>query len=615
VIGQHRLERRERRLVRVFLFLIALPFLTIFPYFAATNNPNENTRTFMTMAIVDFGTFQLDEVVARQGWTNDMARVKGKDGVYHNYSVKGPANGYMGIVPYWAFTNVAPIVGIEKPNATTSSTEARLHWLRMSTWVIRLFSVSLPCFLFLAWLERYLRAFSRDSVLRLSAVAAAGIGTNYLGYSLMNVSHALFGVASFLAFGLTERELRLFRDARHRRFHVAVLVGLCAGWTTMLEYHGLPLSVVLTIFAIAVFWRPTRLLGVALGGAITIALTAWFQYKQYGDPLTPGHHFVENPIWAEEHKRGLFGMIMPSKESVLGLSFPTGSGFFGMSPYMWLGLLALPFALLPTFSSLRSKAVRKKSMLVLFVAMFALWFAACGAIEWRAGWTLGPRRLGAAPPFFAFASLCALEWLSRKAKGTRTILQGVASGLAMVGVVCVGLVGIVYNTLPESALRPFAYFALPAIQGGFVPHHIAEWFGWKTTTFWYIVAGGMLLAPILVLLHRSRRPRAPVRAMIARVGLAAAAFAAGMVPAMSTPPPEDIGDHQPNVAGWARGWEPAGRDRLTLMREDAERYGPRRSCPWYRLADLERMLHLPGQAAEHEKRASGPRQNCPKLLF
>ncbi|MBX3191911.1 MAG: hypothetical protein KF819_33280 [Labilithrix sp.] len=612
MIARKRLERRERRLVRVFLFLIALPFLAIFPYFAATNNPNENTRTFMTMALVDFGTFQLDEIVARQGWTNDMARVKGKDGVHHNYSVKGPANGYMGVVPYWAFTKVAPLVGIEKPS-TTSSVETRLHWLRMSTWVIRLFSVSLPCFLFLAWLERYLRDFSRDPVLRLSAVAAAGIGTNYLGYALMNVSHALFGVSSFLAFALTERELRVHADARARRFAIAFAVGLCAGWTTMLEYHGLPLSVVLTLFACAVFWRPTRLFGVALGGAVTIALTAWFQYKQYGNPLTPGHLFVENPIWAEEHKRGIFGMIMPSKESVFGLSLPTGSGFFGMSPYMWLAFLALPFAVVPTFSSLRAKIARRKSVFVLFVAMFALWFAACGAIEWRAGWTLGPRRLGAAPPFFAFASLCALEWLAQKSKSTRAMLQGIAVGLTLVGVVSVGLVGIVYNTLPESALRPFAYFALPAIQGGFVPHHIAEWFGWKTTTFWYIVAGGMLLAPLLVLFHRSCGEGR--RAMIGRLSFATVAFAAGMYPAMTPPPLDEIGDHKPNISAWARGWEPAGRDRVTLMREEAERYGPRRSCPWYRLADLERMLHLEAEAAEHERRASGPRENCPKLLF
>jgi hypothetical protein len=604
-------SRAERRLIALFFALVALPFLAIFPYFAGTNNPNENTRTFMTMAIVEEGTFALDKIVARQGWTNDMARVKGKDGVYRYYSVKGPANGYMGVLPYAVFLKVAPVLKIEVPTAS-SSVPARIHWLRMSTWVIRLFSVSLPCFLFLVWLERYLRGFSSDVVLRLTAVAAAGIGTNYLGYALMNVSHSLFAVSSFLAFGLTEQELRTRADRRDRRFVIAFLVGLCAGWTTMLEYHALPLSVVLTIYAFAVFRSPRGFAGIALGGAVCIALVMFYQDRQFGNPLTPGHLNVENPLWAEEHKRGLFGMIMPTEESVRGLSLPAGSGFFGMSPFNWLAFLAAPFVVMPAMSSLRERKLMRVTTFVWMTAMAALWFAACGAIEWRAGWTLGPRRLGAAAPFFALGAVTALEWFASKGALNRAVARGVAIGSAFSGVVAVGLVGIVYNTLPEHILRPFAHFALPLLRAGFVPHHVFEWFGLDGIGPWYFVAAALLLAALLPLFIRGRESLAH---HAARVVVACAVFAACFRPQLQTPDDTEVGAREPNVAGWMSGWEPKGRDRITKMRETAERYGTRRACPWYRLADLERAVHLDAQARRDAARAGGPRENCPPLRF
>lgn len=602
---------RERWLIAVFFALVALPFLTIFPYFAATNNPNENTRTFMTMALVEEGTFQLDRIVDRQGWTNDMARVKGKDGVLHWYCVKGPANGYMGVPVYWAFRKIAPVVKIPVPTVQ-SPVEERIHWLRMSTWIIRLGSVALPCFLFLIWFERYLRGFSSDVVIRLTAVAAAGIGTNYLGYALMNVSHALFAVSSFLCFGLAERELRTRRDPRQRRPWVAFLAGLCAGWTTMLEYHGLPMSVVLTIFGFAVFYRPTRLLSYAAGGLVCIALVMIYQNAQFGNPFTPGHLNVENPLWAEEHKRGIFGIILPSKESVLGLSLPVGSGFFGMSPYMWLGVLAIPLAVLPIRTTTRSRRVLRTGTLVWVLTMAVLWFAASGAIEWRAGWTLGPRRLGAAPPFLALGAVCVLERFARGSVWRRAVARGVGAGAALAGVFAVGLVGIVYNTLPESALRPLWYFAMPLVQAGFVPHHVGEWFGATGIAFWYVVFAALVIAPLSCAFVPAGERALP---RLVRAGTFLVAFAVCIAPQFTTPQPEEVGDHAPSASAWMPGWEPAGRDRITKMREDAERYGPRRPCAWHRLADLEEMVHLPAMAEQHRQRARAPRGRCPKLLF
>src|SRR5689334_21009941 len=100
------------RAVRLFFLLVALPMFLVFPYNTATNNPNENVRTYMTMSIVENHTFCIDKVLASFWWVNDMARVPSKldPNEFHFYSVKAPATSYMGVPVYWLFSRIAPRV-------------------------------------------------------------------------------------------------------------------------------------------------------------------------------------------------------------------------------------------------------------------------------------------------------------------------------------------------------------------------------------------------------------------------------------------------------------------------------------------------------------------------
>jgi len=72
-------DRRGGALVRFFFLLVLVPMLGVFPYQRAINNPNEFTRVFTTMMIVEKGTFRIDEPVAMWGWVNDMAKAPGLD--------------------------------------------------------------------------------------------------------------------------------------------------------------------------------------------------------------------------------------------------------------------------------------------------------------------------------------------------------------------------------------------------------------------------------------------------------------------------------------------------------------------------------------------------------
>lgn len=587
-------------LVVAFFALLFVVYVGVFPYIGVINNPNENVRTYMTMALVEEGTFKIDAMVERHGWTNDMARAPDKKtGVFHLYSVKAPAVSYAGVPVYWAFTKVMPRLGRPVPTLR-SPPEERARWLADATWALRLFSVQLPCFAFLVWLERYLRGTTQDPVLRLAAVAALGLGTNYLAYALMFASHALFAVAAFVSFAVTARA-RATR-ARERTARDALVAGFCAGWVTLLEYHALPVSVVLALYAAVTFYRPTRLAALAVGGLSHVALMAFFQWRAFGSPLTPGHRMSENGEFARLLNQGYFGIQTPNVNHAGNLLFNPGYGLFGTSPYLWLGLLAVPFVVFSGFGGPRARGRRRSETLVWLAACGVLLLTVSAAINWRGGWTVGPRYLGACPAFLVFGAVTAQERLarggqSRARRSRRTWVRAIAAGAALASAAQTGLVSVLTNSLPESVGRPLPEVAIPLLRAGFVPRHLLDLAGYSSPAFGYFVVLAGALACGLLLLGAPPAREAWTR-RLGRAGLGLAVASLALVPAFTTPLPEEGTDG--GVAArryFAEVWEPAGRDRIAKLREHiAKTHAP---CGYLRLAALEKTMALDAEAAQH----------------
>ncbi len=602
---------RAPRAVGVFFALTFVVFTCVFPYMAWLNNPDENVRVYMTMAIVQDHTFQIDETVARMGWVNGavLARAPDKAGVPHYYAIKAPAISYAAVPFYWAFTKIAPHFGHPEPTVASSIPE-RIWWMRASVLLMRFFVVQLPCFGFLVWFERWLRHLTGDVVLRLTAVAAAGLGTNYLAYALMFASHAPFAIAAFASFGVTYSErLRSHGDARRRRLSRAFWAGFWAGMATLLEYHALPVSVCLALYAFITFYRPTRLGMLALGGLLNAGALMFYQWRCYGNPLTPGHKFAESPIFAAWHNTGFYGLSKPSWAVFASLSISPNYGFFGTSPYMALGLLAIPFALIFTFGTRLQRRERRIATLVWTFMMFALWVAISCAVNWRGGWVVGPRFFGAAPPFFAFGAVCALEKIAGGSRIRRALVRAFAGGLCIASVVQSGFTSLVFNTYPESVTRPLAQVAIPLARAGFVPHHIAELVGVSTYLVWDAIAAMGALAALIATFYWQRDRW---WTMTIRVVMAGVVAAVGLLPAFSKPQPIELGDNGVStVRNFAREWEPIGRDRIERLRDEAERFGPRAPCLWFKLADFERSVFWVLEAERDEKRAgTTPREAC-----
>jgi hypothetical protein len=470
--------------------------------------------------------------------------------------VKAPGAVYAGLPGYFVFSKViAPLLGERYPSPADltamdedSAERARLDWIRMSTWALRLTASQLPCALFLLWFERYLRAFSGDAVLRLVAVAATALGTNLLAYTHMFASHAEYAMVAFVAFATIEQErLRSAGRPAATRCAQAALAGLLTSACVALEYQALPMALVMMLFFAWVFLRgprwPARAAAFAAGGAGVVLVVMWFQHCAYGNALTPGHKLLENTRFAAEHKSGFWGITLPSLHAVRALAVDPGYGFFAMSPFMTLGLFAV--SLTPRSS--------RAPMIVWTACMAAVFFVNAGFVEWRAGWTVGPRYLVVFAPFFGLGALVTLErvaGMGGRTERRRAIVRAAAAGLAFASVVSIGTVGILVDTLPDTIGRPFAQFFVPMLRSGFVAHDVGEWLGSTSGVAWYVALGALLaVLPVLALLTRGHSAM--------RAGAFVVGAVVGLVPALSSPPDGSaLFVLHPSTESFAARWEP-----------------------------------------------------------
>ena len=600
----------------VFFVLAAVVFGTVFPYLPLVRNPNENTRTYATMAVVEEHTFNVDAEVARYAYTNDLARVPKPDGTSHLYSVKAPGNTYLGIPVYWALVKLAPKLHLHAHLPTPTSTPVeREDWFAVSTYVLRFVTVQIPCFLFLVWLERWLRLISGDVVLRLAAVAGAGLGTNYLAYSLMFASHTLCAVCAFVAFGLIAKSWLAHEQARFRSAKTALAVGFATGGAVMFEYHALPVAMILAAFAVVVFRRPLQVFALALGGSVHVAGMMFYQWKCFNNPLTPGHKFVESLAFRAQHEKGLYGIELPNLNVFGELSISRAFGFFGTSPFMWLGLLAIPLAFFLGARRQRGRRKLRRMVRLLWLIVLAAFLPVSGFLNWHGGWVVGPRYWSVGPPFFAFAAVLGLENLSVRWPRLRPVLRGTAAGLAIASVIQTGLISITYNTLPEGITRPLAEATIPLLRDGFAPHHLGELLGWPGTRFFYGVVVCLLACAFVPVLTRVEESWT---AWIARGVYAVALAAVALVPAFTEPMLFEMDRGTSAVRFLVDAWDPGGRDAIHAARAKLAA-GPNVPCEHAELGHMEELVGMFPEARRDEAvdeglNCGGPRARLDLIL-
>lgn len=537
--------------------LCALAYLYVFPYTPSLNNPNENVRLYMTAAMVEEGSYEINTLRKRWGWVNDAAKKDDK-----LYSVKAPGTSWLGVPGYALYYAVTDTEELE---------------LETALWTSRVTGTILPTLIFLfffyIWLGRQtLSPFARDAVF-----LSVALGSSFYGYTLLFASHTTSAICAFGGF-------MLLYDARRSQDispHKAFLAGLLVAGITFFEYPGFILSAFLSLFALVAIRPWKRLVFFAIGGLIPTLLVMQFQGSAFGDPFSPGHLYVENTAFREGHEEGFFGATHLRSEAVWGLLFDFRLGMLTMTPLFLLAFYG--------FGRLLFQARERLDAGVVITMSLVMFLFICSFNIWHAGWSIGPRYLTALLPFMGWA---ALHGMAPPLERFPTAARVAFTGLVLAGLVASGIPSAYYPHLPESIDQPLGELFRVLIAHGYSPPNAGNLLGvYGNLSMLPLVLVGIAAVVGGLLGDLPRRKRALVFAGGTLVALLL------LFPQMFRSQPQEP-EARKFVKHVTTHWYPPGHDRATQLERSIA--AGREDTPGVFL-DLANIYHLEGRDEDAER--------------
>ncbi len=469
---------------------VAFCMLWPFPSYEQINNPNENVRFYMSVAMVEDGTVQIDGPWRRWGWVNDAAEIEGR-----HYSVKAPLTSWLGAPAYAAYLAFCEATG---------HAPQRLEGL----WATRLLASILPWLLCLFALHRWLGRWTSSPLLRDAMWLTLALGSLLYGYGLILVSHTLAAACGVSALMLLARAQDPGRPAAVSGergnaarpglgWPTAGLAGLLAAGATAAEYPAIVATAPLTLLAAFVLRTLPDRLGFICGAALPTLGVMHFQWSAFGHPLRPGHLYLENKAFAAIHAHGVYGADGFYPEAAGGLLFDPGFGLFPLSPLLLPTLLGMFWLARPPrgdtlFQSPSLRAAARTAAIIAFLG----WLTTSMLMNWRGGWTIGPRYFAPFVPLYGLAALVALEQAFRRFPRAT---EGFAVGALAVGLMASAWPSAYYPHVPEAIVRPLPQLMAVLWENGLVPRNAGQWLGLQGNASmvpWALALLGLLCAVV-----------------------------------------------------------------------------------------------------------------------
>ena len=511
------LDRRTREALLCGLVLCQVAYSWMY---SAISVPNERTRAYLTVAIVDHASVAIDAPLARFGSVYDLAKF-GR----HYYTDKAPGVSFMA-VPVYAFARLF------QPAAAFSAADV----VNLARTYLML-PICLLAFIVLRSLLRALRV-SESSI----DVCSLGfsLGSPLLHYAGAFYSHAAVALFTLLA-------LRAFawggvlRDesspvAARARILSLIAAGACAGMCGLLEYQAVVLAALLVL---PLVWSRRRSTVTDLclfgGGALPFAASLLaYNAHAFGSPWSLSYQHLVGESLQELHGFGLAGATRPHWEAFEGLLFSQHRGLFWTAPLLAWGSLGL-------IAGYRFMPRGLWLMCTVGVTYFVL--IVSSASVWYAGWSFGPRLLIPIMGLLAVAAAFTLDRVHGQA-----IAQVIARASVVFGILYQQLVHVTFAELPPEFTRPLPDSALPLLRAGVAAPNLACKFSMLGPANW-LVLGAAMAATIGIVTGFGSALRASVRA--GALVLAAAALCLLIV----SPSTRSAADHERwlrDVRAWQR---------------------------------------------------------------
>lgn len=217
---------------------------------------NDRSRWLAIRALVDHGTFELDEVIDRHVWnTIDMVQHKNRDGEPRLYSSKPPLLITLLAGEYWLLQQLTGWTLAEEPYAV-----GRTMLITVNV---------LPMMLLIALAGSLAERFGTTDWGRIFVVASAALGTLLMPFAVVLNNHTVAAVSTAVALVALVRIW--FDESPGLRWHV--LCGLATAFTAA---NDLPALAMVAGFGLVSAWRHPR--GFLLGylPAVAVVVAAFF---------------------------------------------------------------------------------------------------------------------------------------------------------------------------------------------------------------------------------------------------------------------------------------------------------------------------------------------------
>lgn len=252
---------------------------------------NDRSRWSTIRALVDHGTFELDDVIFRRGkrdtnwYSIDLVKHRGWDGREHYYSSKPTLLTVLLAGEYWLIKQ-------------TLGLEIYKHPMYVGRLMLFLTNV-VPLAIYLWALSRFIERYGTSDWGRIFTFVAAAFATFITTFSVTLNNHTLAAVSALLAVLGT---LHIWREPQARLGWFA-LTGLMAAFTVTNE---LPALALLAMIGAALLYRaPLKtLLGFVPPVVVVAAAALGTNYYAHGSWRTPYAHRGDGPVVATAHAEG-----------------------------------------------------------------------------------------------------------------------------------------------------------------------------------------------------------------------------------------------------------------------------------------------------------------------
>jgi hypothetical protein len=447
----------------VIIIALAVSYLYFLPRWA---DQNTNSRMDMIVAVVDYGTFQIDRFVQN---TVDFAKFGN-----HYYSDKPPGAGFLGIPVYAALKIVlqTPELGqIVTRLSNNPAFQATLNTngsgisidkvrIAIAQVIVTYLIATLPTVLLGLLLYRFLRALRIPPGIALFISLAYGLLTPAFAYANEFYSHQLVAALLFLVFYLAFDRKKVDQVGR------LLLCGFLLAYAVISEYQVVLIATVIFLYLGYQLFRAQSLPKISwaiLTGAIIMA--GWMVYNTaiFGGPLKIGYAYSAD--WTVQHHTGFMSLTYPHLDALWGMTFSLFRGLFILSPWLLLSIPGL-------IAWWRSHMFRAEWMVVTLTVLAMLAFNS-SSIMWWGGFAVGPRYFLPALPFL---SIPVGFLLDRSAKNWSLIITtGVLSLQSLLNTWGMTLAGQSFP--PDTITNPFTGYAIPAWYSGNIARNLGTLIG------------------------------------------------------------------------------------------------------------------------------------------